>query len=65
MAFAINVALVTQLEVSDETKMPGDCGRDEVHGLAPKQGSFIAVAKVGNPAFAPDKQSPHREVILP
>lgn len=57
MAFTINVALVEEPEVPDETKMLGDCACDEVHGLSPKLGSFIAVTEISNPALAPDKQS--------
>ena len=61
MVSTINVARVERAEVPDETKMAGDCTRDEVYGLAAHEGPFIALAKVRTPSSAPDKRSAHRK----
>ena len=52
-------ARIEQAEAPDETKMAGDCARDEVNGLASRQRPFAAVAKVH--CRAPDKQSASRK----
>jgi hypothetical protein len=42
-------ALIEQAEALDEMKMAGECTRDEVHELAPRQRPFVALAKVHSP----------------
>jgi hypothetical protein len=64
MASTSNAARVEQSEVRDETKMAEDCACDEVHQLAPQQGSSIAGARVHRLSFASDKQSARRSSVF-